>query len=94
MISPYFLNSDYIWENELGIIRERQKNNNDELKVIPIFTRPCDTTGFDQMCFQGGSRDNSSRMPWISACPTNGKDKDTLYMEITTEVRKAIESFR
>ncbi len=87
MISADFLNSDYIWEHELGIIRKRLEKQ-DGLRVIPIFTRPCDTTEFDMMHFQGGQRDDQSKLLWISSRP----DRDQIYTDIVGEIRAAINS--
>ncbi|MGM9510694.1 COR domain-containing protein [Larkinella sp. GY13] len=89
MISADFLNSDYIWEQELGILRKRLEQK-DGIVVIPIFTRPCDTTDFDMMRFQGGQRDHQSRLPWISS----SSDKDEVYSGIVSEIRKTINSMR
>ncbi|KAA9357314.1 leucine-rich repeat domain-containing protein [Larkinella humicola] len=89
MISADFLHSDYIWEQELGILRKRLEQK-DGIVVIPIFTRPCDTTDFDMMRFQGGQRDHQSRLPWISS----SSDKDEVYSGIVSEIRKTINSMR
>ncbi|MCY7359966.1 MAG: TIR domain-containing protein, partial [Rudanella sp.] len=89
MISADFLNSDYIWEHELGIVRERYQNQ-DGIRPIPIFTRPCDMKDLDFMKLQGGQRDHQSQLPWISSSP----DRDKTYMDIVREIRKSIESMR
>ncbi|CCH55038.1 Internalin-A [Fibrisoma limi BUZ 3] len=89
MISADFLNSNYIWEQELGILRRRLEAK-DGVVVIPIFTRPCDTRDFDMMRFQGAQRDQQSKLPWISSSP----DRDQIYMDIVGEIRKTIDSIR
>ena len=89
MISADFLNSDYIWNNELDIVRERMQKQ-DGIKAIPIFTRPCDTTELDFMEIQGGQRDNQGKLPWISSSP----DRDQIYLDIVREIRTTIESMK
>lgn len=85
MISSDFLNSEYIWEQELKIVRERL-GTKDGVRVIPIFTRPCDTTGLDFMKLQGGQRDNQSQLPWLST----STNRDQVYVDIVGEIRKAL----
>lgn len=89
MISADFLHSDYIWEQELSIVRERYQKQ-DGIRVIPIFTRPCDTTDLDFMKLQGGQRDHQSQLLWISS----SQDRDQIYTNIVGEIRKAIEAMR
>ncbi len=86
MISADFLYSDYIWEQELGIIRERHKNV-DGIKVVPIFVRPCDTGGLDFMELQGAQQDKQSQLPWISS----STDRDKTYADIVKKIKEAID---
>ncbi len=87
MISAAFLNSDYIWEQELKIVRERLEEQ-DGVKVIPIFTSSCDTTGLDFMDYQGGQRDHQSKLSWLSE---KAKAKrNSIYTNIIAEIRRAI----
>jgi internalin A len=87
MISADFLYSDYIWEQELGIVRKRFESS-DGIKVIPIFVRPCDTEGLDFMKLQGGQRDYQSQLPWVSS----SLDRDKTYTDIVQEIKKVIDS--
>ena len=87
MISADFLNSEYIWDRELKVVRERL-NKQDGVKVIPIFTSFCDTTGLDFMNYQGGQRDHQSKLPWLSE---KAKAKrNSVYANIVAEIRKSI----
>ncbi len=85
MISANFLHSDYIWEQELGIVRTRIKNN-DGICVIPIFVEECDTEGLDLMKFQGGTKDDQGKLRWIASEPNRAK----LYLENVENIKKAI----
>ncbi|HMK25124.1 MAG TPA: leucine-rich repeat domain-containing protein [Chitinophagaceae bacterium] len=87
MISSDFLYSDYIWEQELGMIRDRYKKG-DDIKAIPIFVRPCDTEGLDFMQLQGAQRDKQSIIQWISSSP----DRDNTYTDIVKEIKGVIDS--
>jgi internalin A len=89
MISADFLHSDYIWEQELSIVRDRYEKQ-DGIRVIPIFTRPCDTIDLDFMKLQGGQRDHQSKLPWISS----SQDRDQTYTDIVGEIRAAINALR
>lgn len=89
LISADFLNSNYIWEQELGLLRKRL-DQQDGVIVIPVFTRPCDTTDLDLKRFQGGHRDLQGMLPWIST----SANKDQMYAEIAGEIRKTIDAIR
>ncbi len=86
MLSADFFASEYIWNEELKIIRERLSNN-ENLKVIPIPVRSCHFEGFEFMKFQTGIRDEKGIIPWIAA---PGTDKDLIYTKIVAEVEKSI----
>jgi hypothetical protein len=81
-LSADFFTSDYIWNQELKIIRER----GDQIKVVPIFVKPCDYEGFDMMRFQGGTRDSEGRPKWISS----SFDKHAVYTEIVQNIKEAL----
>jgi internalin A len=86
MISADFLHSNYIMNEELKILRERhQKGEN--FDTIPIFTRECDTEGFEFLKYQGAQQDKQSEMPWIAAA-TN---RDAVYTAIVKRVKLAME---
>ena len=86
MLSPDFLNSDYIWDQELGLLKDRKTKEGDKLKVTPIFTRPCDTIGLEWMDHQGLQKDHQSKLPWISSA----HDRDELYLDMIKELRQIL----
>jgi internalin A len=86
MISADFLNSNYIMNEELKILRERHQRG-ENFYTIPIFTRECDTEGFEFMKYQGAQHDKQSKMPWIAAA-TN---RDEVYTAIVKRVKLAME---
>jgi internalin A len=86
MISADFLHSNYIMNEELKILRERHQRG-DHFYTIPIFTRECDTEGFEFMKYQGAQQDKQSEMPWIAAA-TN---RDAVYTAIVKRVKLAME---
>jgi internalin A len=86
MISADFLHSNYIMNEELKILRERHQRG-DHFYTIPIFTRECDTEGFEFLKYQGAQQDKQSEMPWIAAA-TN---RDAVYTEIVKRVKLAME---
>lgn len=90
MISPDFLNSNYIMEQELGVLRNRIEDAGDDMKVVPIFTRPCDTTDFDIMTLQGAQQDTQSKLPYISVA----SDRDEVYAGIVKRIRAVIDGIK
>jgi internalin A len=86
MISADFLHSNYIMNEELKILRERHQRG-DHFYTIPIFTRECDTEGFEFLKYQGAQQDKQSEMPWIAAA-TN---RDAVYTAIVKRVKLAME---
>lgn len=89
MISANFLHSDYIWEQELGIVRERL-DKNDGICVIPVFVEECDTEGLDLMRFQGGTKDDQGKLRWIASEPNRAK----LYLENVENIKEAIKKMQ
>lgn len=87
MISADLLNSDYIWEQELGIVQRRLENK-DGIKAIPIFVRPCFTEGLKFMDIQGAQQDDQGKLPWISS----SADRDDTYTKIVQGIKKAIDA--
>ena len=87
MISANLINSDYIWNNEFPIIRERRQKQ-DGIRIIPVFTKECDTEGLDFMELQGGQRDHQSELPWVSS----SSNREEIYAGIVNEIKKAIHS--
>ncbi len=72
LISPNFLASDYIWENELNKVLKRR--NKDKIAVFPIFLDHCRWSKFDFAKLQGLPRDGS----FIK----NLKNRNRVYVEI------------
>ncbi|MVT12637.1 leucine-rich repeat protein [Chitinophaga tropicalis] len=85
MISADFLASSYIINEELPVIKKRL-NKGDNIRVIPIFVRPCDTEGFEFMKFQGAQRDVKGKLPWLST----QKNRDIIYTQIVNEIKKTM----
>jgi internalin A len=86
MISADFLNSNYIMNEELKILRERHQRG-ENFDTIPIFTRECDTEGFEFMKYQGAQQDKQSEMPWIAAAI----NRDAVYTAIVKRVKLSME---
>jgi len=85
LISDLFLASDYIYDKELPIVKERYKNN--ECKVIPILVKP-----------SGNWKDSS--WSFLQAIPSNPKDgllaitewknEDKAWSVVTDEIKKVL----
>jgi internalin A len=86
MISADFLHSNYIMNEELKILRERHQRG-ENFYTIPIFTRECDTEGFEFLKYQGAQQDKQSEMPWIAAA-TN---RDAVYTAIVKRIKLSME---
>ncbi|MFZ1791548.1 MAG: TIR domain-containing protein, partial [Saprospiraceae bacterium] len=86
MLSPEFLNSDYIWEQELGLLKQRKTDEHDNVTIIPIFTRPCDTTGLEWMELEGLQIDSQSNLPWLSS----NLDRDNEYVKMIQKLRQIL----
>jgi hypothetical protein len=86
LISVDFLNSSYIWENELPAAIERQKSG--LAKLIPIYLRPVDDLGVSFSEFQGLPRDHYNGN-FIS----NFNDREDAYLKIAREIRSLVENW-
>jgi internalin A len=88
-LSSDFFASDYIWEKELGVLRNRLKKG-EQFRVVPVFVRPCDLSDFDEMKFQGATKDDKGKTQWIATA----QSRDEVYTEIVQTVRKVIEEMK
>lgn len=84
LVSVNFINSTYIWENELKEAMERHRHK--EAVVIPIFIKPCDWTGMPFGKIQGLPKD---------AIPVSEhKNQDKVLMEVAKGIRSVVERLR
>lgn len=82
LVSANFLASDYIWKVEIARAMERHRAK--EAKVIPIFTRSCDTKGMPFEGIQGLPRDAKPIATFT--------DKDEAYVQIAKGIRAILET--
>ena len=82
LISANFLASEYIWKVEIARAMERHQAK--EAKVIPIFTRSCDTKGMPFESIQGLPRDAKPIATFT--------DKDEAYVQIAKGIRAILEA--
>lgn len=86
MLSPHFINSNYIMDKEVALLEERIKNG-DALLIIPIFTIPVDLTGFSFANYQSPQGDVNGKLRYL-----NSKEfeiNETCY-NIVSSLRKTI----
>jgi len=81
LISPDFLDSNYILENELKVALE--KHDNKKACVIPIFIRPCMLTYKPEI-------DRLQGLPKEKKYVSKWDDKDSAYLEIAIGIDQAI----
>ena len=91
MISAPFLNSPYIWEQELRIARERLEKQ-DGVLVIPILTGNCYIKGLDFMDYQAAQRDHQSEFLWLEDVPEEKRNR--IYANIVAEIHESIKAMR
>lgn len=87
MLSPSFMQSDYIWQNEVKKLVE----DKGEGIFIPIFISPCD---FEHAIIgekQGAPTKAEGGLDWI-ALHENPARRDELYLQITKKIRALINS--
>jgi hypothetical protein len=84
LVSRDFINSDFIWGNELQRAIERE--NSHQARVIPVILRPTDW--------------QNSPLGTLQALPKNGKpitlwaNRDAALLDVEKGIRKAIEDLR
>lgn len=78
LVSPDFLASDYIWEQEITIAMERHAQG--EARVIPIILRPCDWHGTDFGRLQGLPKDAKPISTWA--------DRDEAFTSVARALRR------
>ncbi len=83
LISPDFLNSEYI--NEIEIKKTISRHNNKEVLIAPIFLRPCDFESSILAEFQG--------LPKGVKFITSWKDEDAGFLEVIKGLKKLIKEF-
>jgi hypothetical protein len=80
LVSANFINTDYIWENEIPIAEEQRING--KARVIPIILKPCQWTKLD---FAKQQALPSKGVP-INSFP----DRDTAWLEVVESIEKVI----
>lgn len=83
MISSDFLASEYI--NEIEINKTIARHEKKEVKIVPVFLRPCDFKSSILSKFQGVPRDTK----YI----TSSDNIDLAFLEVVNELKKIIEDF-
>lgn len=83
LISPDFLDSEYINDNEIKKTIQRQKNN--EVCIIPVFIRPCDFESSILFSFQGVPRDMKFISTW--------DNRDSAFLQVINELKNILADF-
>jgi TIR domain len=84
LISPDFINSDYIYDIELKRAMERHETR--EARVIPIILRPCDWRNAPFSKLQSLPRDAKPVVKWGT--------RDEAFSQIASEIRNIVRSTR
>lgn len=84
LVSADFIASDYCYDIEVEHAMQRHEKGT--AIVIPVFLRPCDTTGTPFMRLQGLPRDLKPVTKW--------DDKDEAFTDITKGIRAVAERIR
>lgn len=85
LISPAFMNSNYIWNVELKAAYEKS----DELPIVPIFLRACDTEGAWFMKKQGAGKPED----WIATIPRR-EERDEKWLEVIKKLKRIIKDIK
>ena len=80
LVSPHFLASDYIWQNEISKAMERHERR--EAVVIPVILRPCDWQDMPFAKVQG--------LPRNARPVTQYANADDAYLEIVQGIRRVL----
>ncbi len=81
LISPHFMNSKYIWEVELKAAQEKS----DQVSIVPVFLRACDTEGAWFMQKQGAGQPKN----WIASIQSSGQ-RDEKWLEVINQLKRII----
>jgi TIR domain/CHAT domain len=84
LISPSFLDSDYLFDVEVKRALERQQQN--EARVIPILLRPVD--------WQGTPLDRLKVLPRNATAVTSWKLRDRAFVDVRNGIREAIDDIK
>lgn len=87
LVSPGFMSSRYIWQDELPEAIERQKRG--ESKLVPIYVKPVEEQGSPFSPFQGLPRDHYNGK-FLSQL----RDRDEGLYEVAKAIRKLIENWK
>jgi hypothetical protein len=83
LISPDFLASEYI--NEIEIQKTMKRHDKGEVRIIPIFIRPCDFESSILSKFQGVPRDKKF---------VSDGNPDSAFLQIINELKKILTDFK
>lgn len=81
LISPDFMNSDYI--NDIEVKRAMERHESGEARVIPVILRPVD--------WEGARFSKLQALPKDALPVTSWKDPDEALLDITKGIRKAVQ---
>lgn len=81
LISPDFMDSDYI--NDVEVKRVMERHGSGEARVIPVILRPVDWQGAPFSKLQG--------LPTDAKPVTSWDDRDEAFLDITKGIRKAVQ---
>jgi hypothetical protein len=82
LVSPQFLGTDYIWDQELTPIIEKSRQK--LTTAIPVILRPCD--------WQNTELRHLGALPYKAKPVSEYPNQDAAYLEIVQGVRAVIES--
>ena len=84
LMSPDFLASEYINDTEIKNTIERHNKN--EVRIVPVFVRPCDFKSSILSDFQGVPRDSKYISLW--------DNQDSAFVQIIQELKKILYEFK
>ncbi len=87
LVSADFVASSYIWEKEIPMALQMEKEKN--AKVIPIYLRPFDFSGLNFSKNQMIPKDTGENLKAIS----QWENIDEAFMEVAQKIREVIDSF-
>jgi GTPase SAR1 family protein len=83
LVSPSFLASDYIQDNEIRIALERSRPSGSNLVIIPIPVRNCDIESSTLKDFQGAIKDFKPVSSW--------SNRDDAWIDVVNKLKAVIE---
>jgi hypothetical protein len=84
LVSPDFMDSNYIWEKELAPALDRHREGT--ARVIPIFARPTELRGLEFMKLQG--------LPSYDEPVSTAVNRDEAWLKVARGIRKVVETMQ